>query len=170
MIEPTSTATRLIASIEAIANANTRLAELAAEQRKAISKMDSGGVQAIVSRQRETGYALADAEESRRREAAALCSDLGLPTSASIQDMARALAAHDPLLGRSLREAADAGRKAILICQREQRVVRAAASGVMAHLDGLARQVLASVNKAGLYAATGAMASAGSPRGVDLVS
>lgn len=164
------TAQRLIASINAITQANTALGVLAQEQRKAISKMDSVRVGAIVAQQREVGHALADAEESRRREVAALCRVLGLPASASINDVCRAIGAHDKLLGQSLRTAADEARKSILACQREQRVVQAAATGVMAHLDGLARQVLARVNRAGLYAATGALACGNSPRGVDLVS
>lgn len=170
MSEIVQSAHRLIEAVDAIAQANSSLGALAAEQRKAISKMDSQAVQGIVARQREAGYALADAEETRRREVGVLCKALRLPGSASMQDIVRAVAAHDKEQGQALRASADAARKAILACQREQRVVQAAATGVMAHLDGLARQVLASVNKAGLYAATGAMACSATPRGVDLVS
>lgn len=143
---------------------------LAAEQRAAISKMRSHDVGALVARQREAGRALADAEEARRREAKALCRALGLPESASVSDLARAVSAHDTIVGQALGSAADRARRAILACQREQRVVRAAATGVMAHLDGLARQVLATMNKAGVYAATGALAAGQTHRGVDLVS
>lgn len=163
-------ARRLIAAIDAIARANAALGDLATEQRRAIARMDGQMVQGIVARQRAAGYELADSEESRRREVGVLCRALALPSSAGLKDIARAVAAHDRELGQALRSSADAARKAILDCQREQRVVQAAATGVMAHLDGLARQVLASVNRAGLYAATGAMACSATPRGVDLVS
>jgi hypothetical protein len=164
------TAGRLIAAIDAIARTNEALGELATEQRKAISKMRSPDVGAIVARQREIGKSLADAEEARRRETAHLCRALGLPTSASIADLSRAVGAHDRAIGQTLAEAAVRARQAILECQKRQRVVHAAATGVVAHLDGLARQVMARLNQAGVYASSGALAGEHTPRGVDLVS
>ncbi len=161
---------RLIVAIEAIARANEELGELATEQRIAISKMQSPDVAAIVARQREVGRELADAEEARRRETGHLCRALGLPTGASIADLSRAVGAHDREVGQALAEAAGRARQAILDCQKRQRVVHAAATGVVAHLDGLARQVMARLNQAGVYAASGSLAGGQTPRGVDLVS
>lgn len=164
------TAGRLITAIDAIALANEALGELATEQRGAISKMKSPDVGAIVARQREVGRELADAEEARRRETQHLCRALGLPDKASIADLSRAVAAHDREVGHSLAEAANRAKKAILACQKQQRVVHAAASGIVAHLDGLARQVHARLNQAGVYAASGTLAGGQMLRGVDCVS
>ena len=170
MSQVTEFASKLIDAIAAIRHANDALSELAAQQRKAIARMDSGGLAMINASQREAGRMLADAEESRRQRVGELARSLGLPPGASIDDLSRVLSTHDAALGQELRRSADEARRAILSCQREQRVVHEAATGVMAHLDGLARQVLAKVNKAGLYAATGTMAFSATPRGVDLVS
>lgn len=163
-------ANRLVIAIDAIARANEALGGLALEQRQAITRMKSQDVGEIVSRQREVGRELADAEESRRHAVVSLCQALGLPKSASMADLSRAVGAHDRRVGQALSDAADHARRAILACQRDQRVVHAAASGVVAHLDGLARQVLAHMNRAGVYASSGAMAGGPAPRGVDLVS
>lgn len=163
-------AERLVAAIDAIAATNATLAQLATEQRRAISAMRSQEVGAIVARQREVGRELADAEEARRQVAADLCAALKLPKGAALADLARAVGAHDRGAGRSINESADHARRAILECQRANGVVHAAATGVVAHLDGLARQVLARVNRAGVYAASGALAGGAAPRGVDLVS
>lgn len=161
---------RLIVAIDAITRANEALAELAAEQRGAISKMRSPDVGAIVARQREVGRELANAEEARRRETQHLCRALGLPDKASITDLSRAVGAHDRDVGQALADAASKARQAIQDCQKQQRVVHAAASGVVAHLDGLARQVHARLNQAGVYAASGALAGGQMLRGVDCVS
>lgn len=161
---------RLIVAIDAIARANEVLGELATEQRGAISNMKSPTVGEIVARQREVGRELANAEEDRRRETRHLCRAIGLPEGTSVADLVRAVGAHDRAVGQALGDAAGRAKQAILVCQKEQRVVHAAATGVMAHLDGLARQVLAHMNQAGVYAATGALAGGQTPRGVDLVS
>jgi hypothetical protein len=163
-------ANALVEAIDAIGQANRALVALAAEQRKAISKMRSYEVGAIVARQREVGRELANAEEKRRAAVVKLCAALGLPPSAALADVARAVGAHDRATGQAISEAADRARRAILECQSAHRVVHAAATGVVAHLDGLARQVLARVNRAGVYAASGALAGGATPRGVDLVS
>jgi|GEM_PF-6775626 len=164
------TAGRLIVTIDAIARTNEALDALATEQRGAISKMRSPDVGAIVARQREVGRKLADAEEARRRETQYLCRALGLPDKASIADLSRAVGAHDRDVGQALADAAGRARRAILECQKQQRVVHAAAVGVIAHLDGLARQVHARLNQAGVYAASGALAGGQVLRGVDCVS
>ncbi|UYV13179.1 MAG: hypothetical protein NCW75_02570 [Phycisphaera sp.] len=161
---------RLIVAIDTIARINEVLGTLAAEQRGAISKMRSPDVGAIVARQREIGRQLATAEEDRRRETQHLCRALALPEGTSIADLVRAVGTHDRAVGQALGEAAGRAKQAILGCQKEQRVVHAAATGVMAHLDGLARQVLAHMNQAGVYAASGALAGGQTPRGVDCVS
>lgn len=163
-------ANQLVVAIDAIARANEALGALAGEQRSAIARMRSTEVGEIAERQRAVGRELADAEESRRATVAALCRSLGLPEGASMADLCRAVGAHDAGVGRALRDAADHARRAILECQQRQRVVHAAADGVVAHLDGLARQMLAHMNRAGLYAASGALAGGQTPRGVDLVS
>ena len=160
----------LTAALTAIKHANTSLATLAREQRKAIGMMATEAVAGITLQQREAGRALADAELARRQHATSLATALGLPESASLSDRIKALAAHDSTRGEALRVAADEARDAILACQREQRVVHNAASGVMAHLDGLARQVMAKLNHAGLYAATGSLATSQSAMGIDCVS
>jgi len=170
MNDRTTAADGLIAALADIANANTDLATLAREQRKAIAMMATDAVAAIMTDQREAGRRLADAELARREHATALGRALGLPASASLTDMTKALAPHDAVRSESLRHAAVTARHAVLACQREQRVVHAAAAGVVAHLDGLARQVMAKLNHAGLYAASGSLAIGQSPRGVDLVS
>lgn len=170
MTERNAAADGLTTALAEIAEANTSLATLAREQRKAIGMMATEAVAGITAQQREAGRALADAELARRKHATALAYALGLPESASLSDMTKALAAHDPSRGDALHDTANASRRAILACQREQRVVHTAAAGVMAHLDGLARQVMAKLNHAGLYAATGSLTSGQSPRGVDLVS
>ena len=167
---PSHAAGELIDAVNAIARANHDLATLAREQRKAISMMASEAVGGIVERQREAGRRLADAEVQRREAAAALARVLGLPEAAGLGDLIKALRPHDAERATALRTAADEARRAVLACQREQRVVQAAATGIVAHLDGLARQVLARMNQAGVYAATGAIAAAGTPCGVDLVS
>ena len=163
-------ANQLVVAIDAIARANEALAGLAGEQRRAISKMQTDEVGQIAERQRAVGRELADAEEARRQAVTDLCHALKLPQSASMADLSRAVGAHDTDVGRALRETADHARRAILDCQKHQRIVHAAAQGVMAHLDGLARQVLAHMNRAGVYASTGTLASGQTPRGVDLVS
>ncbi len=170
MIERNTAAEGLTNALTAIAETNTQLATLAREQRKAIGMMATDAVAGITAQQREIGRALADAELARRQHAGALAQALGLPDSASLSDMTKALAAHDANRGEALRDAADTARRAILACQREQRVVHSAAAGVMAHLDGLARQVMAKLNHAGLYGATGSLAAGQSAMGVDLVS
>ncbi|MGD1915170.1 MAG: flagellar export chaperone FlgN [Phycisphaerales bacterium] len=170
MTERNSAADGLTAALTDIAEANTSLGTLAREQRKAIGMMATEAVAGITAQQRDAGRALADAELARRQHATALAQTLGLPGSASLSDITKALSAHDTNRGDALRDAADAARHAILACQREQRVVHTAAAGVMAHLDGLARQVMAKLNHAGLYAASGSLATGQSPRGVDLVS
>lgn len=170
MTNPKAPAQQLIDAIDAIAHANNELAELARRQRRAIAAMHADEVRDIVARQRLVGHALADAEDKRKIAAHALASAMSLPKATAIHDLARALAAYEPTLGPALVDAAKRARHAILECQREQRVVHAAASGVASHLEGLARQVLAHLNKAGVYAATGAIARATLPRGVDIVS
>ena len=120
MTERNAAADGLTTALAEIAEANTSLATLAREQRKAIGMMATEAVAGITAQQREAGRALADAELARRKHATALAYALGLPESA--------------------------------------------------HLDGLARQVMAKLNHAGLYAATGSLTSGQSPRGVDLVS
>ena len=160
----------LVAALADIASANDDLATLAREQRKAIAMMATDAVAAINAQQRDAGRRLADAEVARRQHAADLGRALALPTSASLADITKALGQHDADRGDALRKASQTARNAVLSCQREQRVVHAAATGVVAHLDGLARQVLAKLNHAGLYAATGSLATGQAPRGVDLVS
>lgn len=170
MNEQATHANELLEAIRAIAQANEQLAELARQQRSAIASMQAQEVQNIVARQRLVGHALADAEDKRRHAADTLARSMVLPTQTNINDLARALSAHDAATGRSLLDEADRARSAILECQREQRVVHHAASSIVAHLDGLARQVMAHLNKAGLYAASGSIAATSVPRGIDLVS
>lgn len=167
---PAAAASTLIEAIRAIAQANQQLAILAGEQRQAIARMAADRVQAVTEQQRQVGRELAQAEEDRRAQAAALAAALALPKSASIQDLAKALGRFDAQLAQDLTNAAKAARTAILACQGQQRVVHAAANGIVAHIDGLARQVMAKLNSAGIYAATGALNTAQTTRGVDLVS
>ncbi|GIW74918.1 MAG: hypothetical protein KatS3mg103_1440 [Phycisphaerales bacterium] len=163
-------AAALIDAFRAVAQANHDLRDLADAQRRAISAMDARSLEAINHRQRQAGARLADAEALRRQHAQRLCHALGLPDVATLPDLARALGAHDPALGRSLAQAAEDARRAILDCQSKQRVVHAAATGVLLHLDGLARQLLARLNTAGLYAPSGALAGNARAAGVDVVS
>lgn len=163
-------ANRLVVAIDAITRTNEALAVLAREQRSAIAGMRTDEVGEIVAKQREIGRELADAEESRRASVNALSQSLKLPAAASLTDLARAVERYDANVGKALATAADQARRAVLECREQQRVVHAAAGGVVAHLDGLARQVLAHVNRAGVYAATGALSGSQAVRGVDLVS
>ncbi|MEQ8317361.1 MAG: hypothetical protein RIE77_07220 [Phycisphaerales bacterium] len=163
-------ANRLVVAIDAIARANDALASLARAQRSAIAGMRTSEVADVVAQQRAIGRELADAEESRRSAVRSLCQALKLPEAASLSDLTRAVGRHDADVGRALATAADHARKAVLECQGQQRIVHAAASSVVAHLDGLARQVLAHANRAGVYASTGALSGSHAVRGVDLVS
>lgn len=170
MNNATTHARQLIQAIDAIAATNEELANLASHQRSAIAAMRHEDIHAIVQKQKLVGHTLADAEDKRRQAARDLTQSLGLHASTDIQDLARALGTIEPTLGQALLDAATRARHAIIDCQRQQGVVHAAATSIVAHLDGLARQVLAHLNKAGVYAATGAIAPARIPRGVDIVS
>ncbi|MEO1009326.1 MAG: flagellar export chaperone FlgN [Planctomycetota bacterium] len=163
-------ARQLTATIDAIAMINEELEALASRQRDAMRRVDADAVAGVTTAQRAAGEQLGGLEIERRRQAVALASALGVGAHWSLEDLSGALRALDADAADALDAAAARARSAVLAAQRRQRVVQAAASGLMAHLDGLARQVAARVSQAGTYAATGAIVTTSTAMGVDLVS
>jgi len=165
-----SAAEELAQAIDAIAADNDAMADIARDQRRALARLDAAAVARLSHRHQEIARALGAHEQLRRRAAGQLAAALGVDEGAAIDQLAAAADAAGHGCGSRLLSSASSARGAILRCQREQRVVRQAASGIASHMDGLFRQIAARLAAAGTYAPTGRVVGAVSASGVDLVS
>lgn len=154
---PTATADLVGALERALDGLTTnyeRLAELTRLQREAVRTADAAGIQAATREQQETLRIIAELDQQRADLAAQLAARVPaskLGGAATVSTIAASLPGRS---GEGLRERAGRLRSAVEALRREQSVVRTATETVLAHLDGVMRQVTARLSAAGSRAGT----------------
>jgi hypothetical protein len=129
---------------------------LAGEHREAIRRADTGAIGRAVARQTAVLQALADAEERRRALIAGATGVVTLPRTGRATTLSDVAAfVPEPARGRLLALAAEL-KEHMRAVQMQGTSLRAAATGLVAHMEGLMRQVGKQLSHAGTY----------SPRGV----
>jgi hypothetical protein len=146
-----------------LVEAHERLLDLTAEHRGAIARADGGAAQECARRQAEITAHIAALESQRRSLASALLPGTPAPT---LSTLARHLP--EPSRSRIARIAARL-RELIATIQENLRIIRAATSAIVAHMDGLMQQVARALSHAGLYGPRGRLDAAPmAPCGLDL--
>lgn len=157
MASPVATS-ELVASLERVLDGliaqHTRLTELVAAQRAAVRAADAAAVEAAIRDQHATLRAVAELDQQRADLAEQLAARLPAARAGGRLTVSSIAAALPGRGGERLRELGAKLRATIETLRREQSVVRAAAETVLAHLDGVMRQVAGRVSAIGGAAAT----------------
>ena len=146
----------------ALTTVHSELLDLVLEHRRAISRNDAAAIQDCLSRQGILATRILELERVRRQVVSQLC---GRP-DASITEVAKRL----PETDRAAVSAAAAKLKSVLTAiQRENGIVRAATTTLIAHIDGLMQQVARALSQAGTYGRKGRVETGGPvPCGLDM--
>lgn len=138
-----------------------KLLSLAAEHHEAIRQADPLRCERVMQSERHTLAAIAELET--RRQSLVKRAQIEIrpapPTIARLSDLARC--APESLRGNLL-DMADRLKSLVARVQEEQNVVRIVSRVLLAHMEGLMRQVASSLSHSGTYAKSGAVA-AGAP-------
>lgn len=147
MKEAAATAQRLDAVLRDLVAAHDELLELSRAHRRAISSADAPGLQRCVMRERDVASRVRDLERAGR-EIVGMIGQRSGDAPRTIREAARMIPGP---AGRRVAEAADRLRDKVLELQRENRAVVMAARSMLAHMDGLIRQVGQRLSSDGTY-------------------
>ncbi|MEX2218491.1 MAG: flagellar export chaperone FlgN [Phycisphaerales bacterium] len=160
--DPTQALEPLLADLVA---AHEHLLALAGEQRAALSRADARAAEDAARRQADAARHIAHLDAERRRLVAQIAPGAALPTLTSL-----AARFPEPLRARIAAIAARL-RELLARIQEEQRILRAATSALIAHMDGLMQQVARALTNPGVYGPRGRTdATPAPPCGLDLTT
>jgi hypothetical protein len=146
-----------------LASVQTALLALSAEHRAAISRADADTIQSSVTRQAQL-LDRARAAETRRKALV----EVWAPRERRVTLTDLAARVEEPARARLLALGAQV-RAMVERLARENRVVRIATESLMAHMDGLVRQVARRLSQSGTYSRRGGFdPGAPIPAGIDL--
>jgi len=153
--------------LEQLTTAHESMLELTREHKRAIERADAAAIGRCCARQRELIEAIAQLEAARTD---VISQALGEASTRAPQTLLTDLAARarGPARERLL-SAAGRLRELIEVIATENKAVRQATHALLAHMEGLVRQVGAALSPAGTYGRQG-RADAGSPvaSGIDI--
>lgn len=140
------------------------LLRLTTQHHEAIRQADPVGCERVMQGERATLAAIADLESRRQQLVKRAQAELRpLPPSiAKLSDLARCAPAYPEAIRTNLVEMAERLKGLVVRVQQEQNVVRVVSRVLLAHMEGLMRQVASSLSHSGTYAKSGAVA-AGAP-------
>lgn len=147
MQEAAAVAQRLDAVLRELSAAHDELLELSRAHRRAISSADAPGLKRCTTRERDVATRVRDLE----REGREIMQMIGSGTDnapGTIREAARAIPGP---AGQRLAEAADRLREKVLELQRENQAVVMATRSMLAHMEGLIRQVGQRLSSDGTY-------------------
>ena len=148
---------QLAGALDALIAAHERLLALAGEHRALLARVDGKGIEALTQRQAELVRQIATLEQQRRAAARAVLGagpKRGGDPEPTIQQVRAAL----PEPERSaIGVLADRLRGLIERIRHEHRVLRRATGLMLAHMEGLMRQVGQALSHAGTYSRTGSV-------------
>ncbi|HEX2836540.1 MAG TPA: flagellar protein FlgN [Phycisphaerales bacterium] len=173
MLSPTSLADRLDTLLDALASAYTRLADASDAHREAIRTADTRGVEAAVQRQTVLFRELQKLDHQRRELVAlAHASFPALRKTPAERTTLTQLAATavDTRRGELAVKAGNL-RSIVASVQERNASIRSAAASLLAHMEGVMRQVARQMSHTGTYSRRGVVeAAAGVVSAVDLRS
>jgi FlgN protein len=136
--------------------AHERLIETGDQHADAMKRADGDGVQAATERQRQTLQEIATLEQRRREVVASMSRDVrGRAPGAGTLTLTELAAAQPEPQRTRLVELARRLRAIVTAAHEQQRTLRRSATELVAHMDGLMRQVARRVSHAGTYTRRG---------------
>jgi hypothetical protein len=151
-------------ALDALTAQYEQLTDLSRRQREAVRTADAPGIQAVVREQQNALRVIAELDQQRADLAAQLAARVPASKAGGTATVSTIAACLPGRTGDGLRERAARLRSAVETLRREQSVVRAATETVLAHLDGVMRQVTARLAatgaRAGTYGRAGVVAAA----------
>jgi len=151
--------------LDELIEAHEALLDAAVSHRSAISRADAAAMNESGDRQAAELARIASLDQRRRQLAAPFATRESGPKGPTVRDLAAHL---DEAERSAVIERSDRLRELVERVQREHGTVRAAAESLVAHMEGLMRQVARRLSHAGTYGPQGVVGPDRVVSGIDL--